>query len=468
MRSSALDPPRARAWPTIAAATMPDSISVVAVEDVARLAEWVPEWEELAAGAIEPNVFYEPWQMLPAVEAFGKHSHLIHLLVFSVDPGAPSARPLLCAYFPLERVRRFRGMPVAALTLWKHMHCFLCTPLIRPGYAAQSLAALLEWARTDPRGAAIVQLQQVAGDGIFKRALVDILHERNRPAFISGTHDRALFVPREDADRYMLASMSTKSRKQVRRLTRRLAEAGSVEFAELDASGDLGAWVEDFLALEASGWKGRTASALACHESQRRFFTNMTREAFRRGRLMMLAMTLNGRPVAMKCNLLAGPAAFSFKIAFDETFERFSPGVLLEVENIRRLHACAGLEWMDSCAVADHSMANRLWIDRRKIETIAVASGRPMGGFFVRTMPLARLVLNIVRPRPRRAERVGTGTGEESHEPSAGDRRVRRGQFRPEAVLDPASPDGASPVRPRAPRRVVSPPDRPSGGVPRR
>lgn len=388
------------------------SFSIIAVEETDGLAEWIPEWEALAAASIEPNVFYEPWQVLPAVDAFGKRGRLIHLLIFSVDPAAPSARPLLCAYFPLQRLRRFRGMPVPVLTLWKHLHCFLCTPLIRPGYAMRSLTALLEWARSDPRGAAIVQFPQVAGDGLFKKALVDFLRERRRPAFVFGTYERALFVPREDADQYLLAAVSTKSRKQLRRLTRRLSETGSVEFAELDSAGDLDAWVSDFLTLEASGWKGRADSALDCHEPERRFFTKMTHEAFRRGRLMMIAMLLNGRPIAMKCNLVAGPASFSFKIAFDEAFARFSPGVLLEVENIRRLHSSPGLQWMDSCAVSDHSMANRLWIDRRTIQTFAIASGRLMGDFLVGVMPLVRWLAHKF-VRPPLTESVETDLGEQ-------------------------------------------------------
>jgi len=333
------------------------------------------------------------------VAAFGAGSRLIHLLMFSVNPAMPQARPLLCGYFPLEVVRRFQGTPLAALTLWKHIQCFLCTPLIRRGYAIQVLTALMEWARTDPRGAAIVQFPQVAGDGLFKSALVDSLGGRRRPAFIFGTHERALFVPRADAERYLLDSLSTKSRKQFRRLSRRISELGRMSFAELDHTGDLDTWVRDFLTLEASGWKGRADTALASHASHRTFFTTMTRDAFRRGRLMMLAMHLNGRPVAMKCSLMAGAASFSFKIAFDETFARFSPGVLLELENIRRLHLTPGLRWMDSCAVADHSMANRLWIDRRTIETCVIASRRPMGNLFVAAMPLARWILHkLVRP----------------------------------------------------------------------
>ncbi|HET9481399.1 MAG TPA: GNAT family N-acetyltransferase [Candidatus Polarisedimenticolia bacterium] len=398
---------------------MPCRLAVVAVEETERLAEWIPEWEELAACAMEPNVFYEPWQVLPAVDAFGRRRRLIHLLVFRLDPATPSARPRLCAYFPMERARRFRAIPFPVLTLWKHLHCFLCTPLIKPGYAMQSLGALFEWARSDPRGAAVVQFPQIAGDGPFRRALAEFLGEWKRPAFTFGTYDRALFVPRDDADHYLRAALSRKSRKQLGRLGRRIAEVGSVKFTELDSGSDLDAWVGSFLRLESSGWKGRADSALACHHAEREFFTSMAREAFGRGRLMMLALHLNGRPIAMKCNLLAGSASFSFKIAFDEAFARFSPGVLLEVENIRRLHSAPGLRWMDSCAVSDHSMANRLWIDRRAIQSIAIASGRPMGNLLVGAMPMARWLTHKTA-RPIRCEMVEAEIGEESDAP-AGD-----------------------------------------------
>jgi len=392
-------------------ATPGPRVSIVAVEGTDALARWVPAWEELAMDAIEPNVFYEPWQILPAVEAFGAAIRLVHLLVFSAAADAPAGGPLLIAYFPLER-RKARGLGMPEIALWKHVHCFLCTPLVRKGHAREALSAVLEWARTDPRGAAIIRFPQVAGDGSFATELAAQLRARRRPSFIHGDYERALFVPREDAGRYLVDSLPNKSRKQYRRLMRRLAEIGRLDFTALGPGGDLRGWVEDFLRLEASGWKGRMASALACRESERRFFLSMTAEAFRRGRLGMIAMNLNGRPIAMKCNLMADRGSFSFKIAFDESYERFSPGVLLEIENIRWLHETPGLQWMDSCAAPDHPMANRLWIDRRRIQTVSVATGRPLGDSLVRALPLMRWLAQ--RIPGRRSAGAAPATGESS------------------------------------------------------
>jgi hypothetical protein len=411
-----LSPGRTSAPATEPAASASDAppagtgrMSVIAIEDRRGLDEWIPQWEELATVAMEPNVFYEPWLVLPALDAFGRDGKLIHLFVTSSSPSTPPGRPVLCGYFPLERARGFRGIASPMLMMWKHIHCFLCTPLLRQGYAKESLRALIEWARSDPRGAAIVQFPQVTADGHFRKSLIDSLEESGRPAFIYGTYNRALFVPRDGVDEYLRGSLSRKSRKQLGRQMRRMSEVGKVEFDALGPAGDFETWVQNFLSLEASGWKGRATSALACHDSDRRFFTSMAREAFRRGRLMMIGMLLDGRPVAMKCNLLAGDGSFSFKIAFDETYARFSPGVLLEVENIRRLHSAPSIRWMDSCAVSNHSMANRLWIDRRTIQNFAIATGRGMSDFLVSAMPLIRWLAHKFTRHRRDAGRETDG-----------------------------------------------------------
>ena len=46
-------------------------MSVVIVDDLTALEKHIAAWEELAAAAIEPNVFYEPWMLMPALRAYG-------------------------------------------------------------------------------------------------------------------------------------------------------------------------------------------------------------------------------------------------------------------------------------------------------------------------------------------------------------------------------------------------------------
>jgi hypothetical protein len=375
--------------------------SVVALDGAAGLEKYTSAWDGLAAAAAEPNVFYEPWMLLPAVRAFGGGLDLQFVLVFASDAERPQVPPLLCGLFPLERAPRYRLFPVSVLRLWQHLYCFLCTPLLRAGYAAGALAAFFHWAATSRRGAALVELPLVSGEGPFHQALVEDFHDRAPLALVTESYTRALLVPRGDAQAYLTAALATKRRKELRRQEKRLAEAGRLEYVTLGPDGNVAEWVEAFLGLEASGWKGKEGTALALRGPDRAFFQEVAAAAFQRNRLMMLGMYLDGRPIALKCNFLAGPGSFAFKIAFDENYARYSPGVHLEMANVEQVHRRAEIRWMDSCAAAGHFMINRLWLDRRAVQTVLVSTGRRGGDLTVALLPLLRwLKRRLFRRRP--------------------------------------------------------------------
>jgi hypothetical protein len=111
--------------------------------------------------------------------------------------------------------------------------------------------------------------------------------------------------------------------------------------------------------------------------------------AFQRGRLMM-SLRLEGRPVALFCDLLAEPWSFVFKLTFDEESSAFSPGALLELEKIRRLHDRPTVRWVDSCNAPGSSLLKHLWDERRLIEALLIAPGPAPGAFIISLLPLLR------------------------------------------------------------------------------
>ncbi len=281
-------------------------------------------------------------------------------------------------------------MPVSVLRLWKHRYCFLCTPLVRTDCARECLGVFFDWLAVGAESCPLMEFQFVSGDGPFHRALVDVFYKRASLTFTSDRFNRAIFQPSTSADNYMKAAISREHRKDLRRKQKRLSETGQLEYTELRRAYELDNWLEEFLRIEMSGWKGKDGGALASEEANKNFFLRVAREAFKRDRLMMLATRLDGRTIAQKCNFLAGRGSFAFKIAFDEDYAHFSPGVLLEIENIHRLHARPQIEWMDSCAIPDHFMINRLWPARRGIQSVVVSTGRRFGDLAVSGLPMLR------------------------------------------------------------------------------
>jgi CelD/BcsL family acetyltransferase involved in cellulose biosynthesis len=372
-------------------------LRVTVLQHAATLAGHVAAWNDLASAALEPNVFYEPWMMLPAIDSFGGCGQLRYVLVYA-DPG--DAPALLCGLFPLERVARYNGLPFPHLRLWQHKHCFLGTPLVRATHTRVCLDAFLDWLEADADGAAAMKWGVVAADGPFWRALAEALAESGRRSFVAYRYERAVMRPRAGGEAFLGEALSRKGAKELQRLERRLAEAGKLQYVELQDAAEVEQWIEDFIELEARGWKGRNSSALGSSDQGRVFFTRAARAAAHCGRLMMLGLRLAGKWIALKCNFVSGEGAFAFKIAYDEDYARFSPGTLLELENIRRFHARPGLRWMDSCAEPGHFMANRLWPDRRGLADLVTTTGRAAGDLMVSSLPLLHWMSRTLRRAP--------------------------------------------------------------------
>lgn len=366
-------------------------IFATVVEDIVKLESLSQQWRALARNAIDPNIFYDPCILMAALRHLRpNHQGLVFLLLYAPDPDCPSGPPLLCAMFPFEQRTRLRGYPCRTLRLLRYKYGALCTPLVHRQFVRESVSALLNWLERSSMKFSLVEFGFITGEGRVAQELHQQLTERELCHLQSECTIRALFKPRANADLYVGQALRGKKRKEFRRLEHRLAETGVVEYRSLAAAAAALPWVKAFFELETRGWKGRMNTSLASEAPDAKFFEQAALEAHRHGQLMMLGLFHNDRPIAMKCNFLSGHGAYAFKIAFDEEYARYSPGVLLEIENLRLLHRTPQIAWMDSTADANHPMINRLWLDRRTVETLLVSPNRVSGDFIIAMVPLAR------------------------------------------------------------------------------
>jgi hypothetical protein len=381
--------------------------TITVAHDEGELKEHLGAWEDLVRDVAEPNAFYEPWALLPALRQFSAGQDLRFVLVYSA-PTAAQPEPLLCGLFPFQRRRIHRFLPVVVLETWRHLYGFLCTPLLRAGHGAEVVDALFAWLRSDPRGAALIRLQLVSGDGAFMQAVADVTHRKRRPTELVDSYCRAMIEPHTDGSSYVRRALAGRHLKEYRRKERLLAKGGLFERRVMAHDDDPREWADMFLGLEARGWKGREGTAMVCRATDAEFFRDMVEGAFAAGKLEMLGLFLDGRPLAMKCNLRSGAGAFAFKIAFDEAYAANSPGMLLELVNIEHLHQTRSAAWMDSCAIPEHPMINRLWLERRIIVDQYLATGRGPGDALVSLMPFARWLKRFIRTsdaRPQQGEK---------------------------------------------------------------
>jgi CelD/BcsL family acetyltransferase involved in cellulose biosynthesis len=329
--------------------------------------EAIVAWDALAQLAAEPNPFFESWYLLPALRGFDPQG-AVRLLVLEADGQ-------LVGLLPVRREASYYGYPIPHLRNWVHANCFLGTPLVARGFEQLFWSKLLEWADGHAGLSLFLHLAHMPASGPLHEALVAVLTAR--PAATVLREERALLSSTVSPEAYYEAALSAKKRKELRRQHRRLEEEGMLAAERREDGAGLEQWIAQFLALEMRGWKGKANSALASDPRTAALFTEALHGAAARGRLQRLAFTLDGKPIAMLASFLAAPGAFSFKTAFDEGYARFSPGVLLQRENLEMLSR-EDIGWTDSCAAQDHPMIDHVWRERRAIARHSIGIGGPL------------------------------------------------------------------------------------------
>ncbi len=342
-------------------------------------------WDALAAAASEPNPFYERWYLLPSLQAL-EHLGRVELLGFETNG-------LLRGLLPITRASRYYRWPVPHIRGWVHANCFIGSPLVAAGQEHAFWRALLGWADRNAGRALFLHLGHIPLAGPLYDALHAVLAEQDRAHALVHREERALLSSDLSPAAYLEGSLSGRKRKELRRQHARLSELGTLAVERQSDAAGLDAWIEAFLALEAAGWKGAASSALASAPETTRLFRDALRQAAERGRLQRLALTLDGAPLAMLASFLSSPGAFSFKTAFDERYARFSPGVLLQLENLSLLEH-PDIRWTDSCAAADHPMIDHIWRERRAIGRISIAIGGPVRRWLFNRLVRAELGRN--------------------------------------------------------------------------
>lgn len=323
-------------------------------------------WEALSAKAAEPNPFFEQWFAGPSFEQFAIGEDYI-LAAFWVGGK-------LAGVLPLVRSNNYYGNTLPHVSTWLHDNVFNGAPLVARGFEKSFWRALFEQLDDTPGPALLLHLPSLPEHGPLNQALDHVLCDMSRPRAVVERKQRAMLASDLNPQDYLAKAMSTKRRKELRRQKKRLSELGDLTFERLEGGECLEPWIEQFLSLEAAGWKGEAGSALKSNPATYAFFADTIYSSAQAQKLERLALRLDGKPIAMLANFLTSPGAYSFKTAFDEDYSRFSPGLLLQIENLDMLER-SDIAWTDSCAVQGHSMIERIWSEKREFVSRNIAIG---------------------------------------------------------------------------------------------
>ena len=338
-------------------------------------------WLDLAHDAIEKNVFFFPWFVRASIPLLKpKHPQIVTVY----QDG------MLIGLALMQSDKGYAKVPVGFVRSCLQYHQFLATPLIRDGHAEEFFEGLTEWLDASPQSKSFCVLSLLAGDGEIWNAADKVLSDQNRPVAQIEEFERAAIIgpPTEGND--PTAHIGKSRLKNLKRRERNLAKLGQVSIEHFSRGDDEKAWLEDFIRLENSGWKGEAKTSIAENPIDEDFYHEMVASAASENALSLIRLSIDGVPIAYTLDLVCDSFVYCLKSAHDANYRKYAPGVILEYETLKKYRRPGMNLFVDSCTSPDNSMINELWPDQRRIRSIAFAKTGGVHGFIFKSVFLLK------------------------------------------------------------------------------
>lgn len=297
-------------------------IAIEVFKGRAGLAALTETWDDVYRQLPRPRFFHHHAWLNAYLNHLESDPDSVHFFVFRDETG-----PL--AILPVKyRVRTKLGVRLGEFTLLHHSHVQL-NDIVYAGGA--DINVLLDrWiehlrSERDTRWDVIMfrfvleesRLAAVKGDRVWSREI----------SRFTGCDYIACDMSYEEFSRRLSRNFSA----NLRKARNRLMKEANVEFLAVSRPEELALCFQEFLELEASGWKGAggTGTAIMLHPEFVAFYRALMEQFGALGRMRINCLKINGRVVAAQFCLLDADTIYLLKIGYDEHWSRISPGNLL-------------------------------------------------------------------------------------------------------------------------------------------
>ena len=364
------------------------------IEDVTPAEE--ARWRDLAARAIEPSPFLDPSFLLTATRWFPSAAGIRLVVVEDADG--------MLALLPLSVEPRLQGLPLSYATTagpFLSRRAPLCAPLVDRDHAVDAFTTLLQHLAERRAGLpGLVELTLLPGAGPLYDAVGAAARATRTPVLERYRFERAAMRPVPGGTTWR-ADLSPSRRKKLGRLARNLERELGAPLVGEDRGADPAA-LEEFLELEAAGWKGTTdrGGALRVTPNGAEWFTQVADGFRERGLLRLFTLSAGGRTLFMSVSLVCGKGVFSLMDTYDEELARLSPGVVGRAAEVDHFLADpAAVELFDQCMHPKNVESSALYPQRRALVGLLLAPRGGVNRTLVRALPRATAVRALVRER---------------------------------------------------------------------
>jgi hypothetical protein len=330
--------------------------------------ELVEELDFLCTRTIEPNVFFNPRFLAPAMPRLEDRE--VKLAVIR-DGDEYRNRLRLLVPFSVERPAVPLGVPV--MRTWSSPFGPIGTPLVDhddPIGVVEDFFGMLS--RPHLKLPKVFVLPDMRLDGPLASVLAAVAETRGLTMVTTGKADRPVLESTLDGEAYLKTSLRAHHHREFRRLKRRLGDLGKLEHVVARGPDEIRHAIESFLTLEAAGWKGRERTAMAIDRYRAAFAREAVHRLAEHDMCRIHSLTLDGRTIACLVVFVEAGVAYTWKTAYDETLATYSPGTLLMIEVTKQHLDDPNVMMTDSCAVPDHPVMSRLWSERKPMGSLVI------------------------------------------------------------------------------------------------
>ena len=280
-------------------------------ERFARLAD---EWDRMLPGDARPfdlHAWYSAWFL-----AFGEPGCMRVCLAWRGDS--------LEAAFPLVlRPRR-------SLAGMANVH----TPVFRPvGRSREGVRAVVDAALA--LGSNNVYLPAIPSGDTSLTVLREATAEAGRRHMIASQHVSPIVSTTGTYEEWRAGSRPRWGA-PLERFRRKMLREHQTELSVVSAPDDLDAELVRGFAVEASGWKGESGTAILSDERTITFYRGVAESFAERGELRLSRIVIDGQWAAFDLCLLHDDRLYLLKTGYDERFRRLAPGLVMRLSIVER------------------------------------------------------------------------------------------------------------------------------------
>lgn len=346
--------------------------------------EFLDQWRALECSSLEDNAFLSSSFIIPAIENLSKGQKIFLVAVYRNNSST------LCGLGIFNYRLGSPSYPLPHLEAFKSTHSFLTGLLLDNNDSLAIAAEMMSFIKSSYPSVCCVRFRDVDLTGRFGEVIRELDTTTDFSWHESSTVERAC-LKISDLGGHWKENLSKRRMKTYRNALNRLKALDSVEWRLIQSDEARTTQIQNFLQLEHKGWKGENGDSLLSRENQERFFVQTVENFARNNGVFFTELRLGDKIIASTCNFIAGTSGFAFKIGWDPDYQKYSPGVVNEIEFLKHTETSALPIYSIDSGAPESSFINHYWSGRKTLSRGLLAFG-PKASIIACIMQQLRLV----------------------------------------------------------------------------